>query len=1236
MSFIRSSETDVPSKRFGRSILPFLAASALIALGLLSTRCGPNDLCTQEVSSEVVDPVGRPCRRSCECNNQAYEGACLDGTCRSIRRAPCTVPGSVQVCVPFLRECDEGRQKCHPAYLTEQLWGNCLCSTVVPDETRESPTDTLPKDTKEVSQGEDVPDASGLEAESRPELPGTKPEDEASDASEAPPESFHNERVPEQPPEGPCKTGETRPCYASPLGCMYTTSGLQCRGTCSPGTQRCSQGKWLPCKGFVVPRPETCDGKDNNCNGKVDEGCKLCLPTSPVPLAIQSALFQSNLNTLAYGPKGRYLAVVESNSFVIRLLDPQTGTLKKTLGLSTSQHPTHKHEARVSSLAFSADGVFLVSGSWDHTVRVWDVTTGLMLQRFGSYRNKAHAVGHTSFVTQVAIHPKGNWIASAGQDRTIRVWERQSGKLLNIIPPGGTRVQGKTCANDSQCQQRRGEFCYNQQCWVPAISKGHIRQVESLAFSPDGRWLASGSSDARTMVWDTSTWKLSRSLGEGRLVDFSRPCSSKADCSGSSELCVLDCGAPTACKVSTKFCARLDPKRGPRRVSKIVFSPDSTTLASVGSGLYLWDVGSGKLKLPPLSNVNDAAFRPDGKAMAAIYARRVWVLDVGTGKTLQTLSIPTSVFFEQVAYHPKGGSLTVFSKERLSAWNLTTNKLLFALSKNDATKVTMMELQQNTSTLFLALGLRLQLYDATNGTLKKESTLCLYPQYLHAAQSILVGLSEDRNDVVVWDSKAEKEVRRFGSSRVKVPNTACLSSADCDSSQGEYCDQRECWKRDGKLGHIQSFELKAHSPSGSLVLTASPHTVRIWNYQTGKQVFSTGATTTVVPNITCTNNGQCKAIRNGFCYANRCHIPDLSTYMLYDCRNEFDCTRFALSANEKILAIAKRDLVQLWDVASGKLLHRLGPGGQLVAKSSCFHDTMCNSQKGEFCRWGQCYRPDRSKGHPSNSFIRDLSFDPTGTLFASTDGRSIKVWDVRTGKLLRSLGPGGSVIPNASCQSSVAACCAQVAQGTSAFCYAGDCWKEDTTKGSYGMDFLVFHPTQSWLVTSGQTLFWDYQKGTLLRKTTLGGVPTSSTCSTTCNGRSCSKDEFCYSAKCFKYDLTAGHAKGSVGLGMPADGRFLVSTGEDRTIRFWNPKDGTLLHTLTPNLSPIQKTSCYDKSCLLSQGLHYCVNHQCYEKGQGSGHLDEIKTFKLSPDGKILLAVAGTTKSTLYLWRCVP
>jgi WD40 repeat protein len=127
------------------------------------------------------------------------------------------------------------------------------------------------------------------------------------------------------------------------------------------------------------------------------------------------------------------------------------------------------HDERVTALAFSADGAVLASGSADGTIRLWDVA---------SRRPKGDArLGHMAAVTAVAFVPGGRHVASAGDDARVRFWRLDTGE-----PAGGPLVA--------------------------QVAEG----VTSLAVSPDGRLLVTGSSAGRSRVWDLAARGLLREL----------------------------------------------------------------------------------------------------------------------------------------------------------------------------------------------------------------------------------------------------------------------------------------------------------------------------------------------------------------------------------------------------------------------------------------------------------------------------------------------------------------------------------------------------------------------------------------------------------------------------------------------------------------------------------------------------------------------------------------------------
>jgi WD40 repeat protein len=171
------------------------------------------------------------------------------------------------------------------------------------------------------------------------------------------------------------------------------------------------------------------------------------------------------VKSVAFSPKGNTLATA-SDDKTIKLWN--LNTLEEICTL-------YGHSSPVKSVAFSLGGI-LASGSWDKTVKLWNITTGEEISTL---------TGHQLQVSAVAFSPQGHLLASASFDRTIRLWDLSS---LHIQ----TQKKLKECPCHSLC--------------------GHAWAVLTVAFSPNGKILATGSDDNTIKLWDVNTGQVIRTL----------------------------------------------------------------------------------------------------------------------------------------------------------------------------------------------------------------------------------------------------------------------------------------------------------------------------------------------------------------------------------------------------------------------------------------------------------------------------------------------------------------------------------------------------------------------------------------------------------------------------------------------------------------------------------------------------------------------------------------------------
>jgi WD40 repeat protein len=369
---------------------------------------------------------------------------------------------------------------------------------------------------------------------------------------------------------------------------------------------------------------------------------EIVLPTEKITFPIGAQTIALTVSAVAFSPDGKTLAAaVDTGKMTyetrgIHLYECDTG--KKTGELVGSNR-----QQMIFSLAFSPDGKTLASTGRGATIQFWDPARGKEIVRGGD--------GNEMWVEAVAFSPDGKTIASAGRDNTITLWEAGTGKFTRRIAGSEPRARpgalfnekvwslafspdGKTLASGS------GDTSIY--LWDPATGKqigrfdGHKHWVRSVAFSPDGKTLASGSQDRSVRLWDLGTGKPIRQFdghGDGvRSVAFSRDGNTLAS---NSEHAILlwepATGKPIAHNLNRLQYDGLS----------MALSPDGKTVA-VGGGhgsfeTHLIELATGKEigTCPHRDAVWCVAFSPDGKLVASAgHDHKVFLMDVATSKVI--------------------------------------------------------------------------------------------------------------------------------------------------------------------------------------------------------------------------------------------------------------------------------------------------------------------------------------------------------------------------------------------------------------------------------------------------------------------------------------------------------------------------------------------------------------------------------------------------------------------------
>ncbi|KAG8735713.1 hypothetical protein FRC10_010230 [Ceratobasidium sp. 414] len=249
----------------------------------------------------------------------------------------------------------------------------------------------------------------------------------------------------------------------------------------------------------------------------------------------------------------------------------------------------------VRCVAFSQDGAYIVAGSGDMTLRVWEASTGQVLG--------TPLRGHADVINSVAYSPNSKHIVSGSDDRTIRIWDTDEIGLTTSEP-----------------------------------LKGHTSGVCSVAYSHSGVHIVSGSNDRTIRIWNAQTGKLALQPLQGHAYGVCSVAYSTDDTrivSGSSDRTIRIWDASTGQLIGR-------PLEGHTRdINSVAYSPDSTRIISGASDrtIRIWDAHTGNMIGNPLEghagSINSVACSPDGaRIVSGSSDRSVRIWDLRTGHVI--------------------------------------------------------------------------------------------------------------------------------------------------------------------------------------------------------------------------------------------------------------------------------------------------------------------------------------------------------------------------------------------------------------------------------------------------------------------------------------------------------------------------------------------------------------------------------------------------------------------------
>jgi WD40 repeat protein len=453
-----------------------------------------------------------------------------------------------------------------------------------------------------------------------------------------------------------------------------------------------------------------------------------------------------------YSPDGSRIATLSHSK--VQVWDARSGRPLVTLSSPGATFGSNADVGYHGSVAYSPDATRIVTSMGDRTARVWDARTGKML---------ATLAGHTDDIATAAYSPDGKRIVTGG-DETARIWDASTGRMLLVLSGHAGYVWQAVYSHDgtliaTASPDKTARIWDAQTGALLGVLSGHTNVLTDVEFSPDGSHVVTAGLDHTARTWDLRT-------------------------------------KPAA----TVLLGHQD------QVTSVVYSPDGSRLAtaSMDKTVRIWDPHTGKALLVisrPGEDFNSVAYSPDGtRIVTGSTARVARIWDARTGALSQVFDhAPGPVTY--AAYSPDGRHIVASFDLTFGVWDTHTGALRVIRSghRNDIA-----------SAVFSPDGRQI-----LTGSVDKTARL--------------------------WDSASLQPVGilphdDFLNVASFSPDGTHILTA-VDDSTGRLWDARTLEQTAVLSGHHSFVEWAAFSPDGRYVATASwDKTVRIWDAREGVQL----------------------------------------------------------------------------------------------------------------------------------------------------------------------------------------------------------------------------------------------------------------------------------------------------------------------------------------------------------------------------------------------------------------
>lgn len=572
------------------------------------------------------------------------------------------------------------------------------------------------------------------------------------------------------------------------------------------------------------------------------------------------------------------------------------------------------HDHTVTDVAFSPSGRQIASASFDKTIKIWDAETGAKIMTL---------LGHDYWVKCISFSPDGSRIVSGSTDEKIKIWDTETGKELmsldspNVVPPGEVEsidlsVDGKRLVSG----------------WTYGLIKvwdatngtelmswhGHEDVVVGVSFSTDNRWIVSGSWDKTIKIWDATDANLVRTL-----QGYASPLGSLLISQDNKHIYSGDRNGNIK-KWDATSGAELSSFRAHKgEIISMSLTPDGKRLASGGAdcNIKIWDISTGdELKTihghsQPITSM---AFSGNGRRLVSGGQDRIIkIWDTTASRERRTL-VGHEGHIQRVSFSPDNKFLASCGNDKtVRIWNRKTGREMMRLEGHEDIVFSVAFSPDGRRVASGSWDKTIKIWDVVAG--RELTTLSGHVDRIYTVDftpdsKYIVSGSKDRT-TRVWDAETGDEVMTL-------------------------------------RGHQESVMTVAISPDGKFIASGSAdQTVKIWDRVTGIEIATLEGFGGTIRHIAFSPDAKRIASVGGLWELG---VPTDPIAKIWDvAKRQEIMTLHGHSSNinavdfspdgKRIVTSSGDDTIRIWDAETGHeilALHMIGVSHQWIAPSVAF------------------------------------------------------------------------------------------------------------------------------------------------------------------------------------------------------------------------------------------------------------------------------------------------------------